>query len=141
MDISEFQGEYRWLSNFWPCPIIYDGMVFNSVEAAYQAAKAESDEVRREFECLSAKEAKKKGQTIEIRPNWNEVKDKTMYEICRNKFDQNPELKEKLLATGETKLIEGNDWGDTYWGVCNGEGKNMLGKTLMRLRSEYQKAP
>lgn len=140
MDILEFQKEYRWLSNFWPCFVTYDGLNFSSSEAAYQASKSESAEIRKEFEYLSAKGAKKKGQAIEIRPDWDEVKDKVMYEICRSKFDQNPELKEKLLATGEAKLVEGNGWGDTYWGICNGEGENRLGEILMRIRSEYREA-
>lgn len=141
MDIAEFQKEYRWLSNFWPCSVFYGGITFKSSEAAYQASKVELYQLRKEFENLSAKEAKAKGQTLKaIRPDWDEIKDSVMYEICQNKFDQNPELKEKLLATGEAKLTEGNDWGDTYWGVCEGKGKNKLGKILMRLRSEYQEA-
>ena len=39
-----------------------------------------------------------------------------------------------LLATGKATLVEGNSWGDTFWGVCRGKGKNMLGKILMRVR-------
>ncbi len=139
MGILEFRKEYRWLSNFWPCSVTYDGITFNSSEAAYQASKTESYELRKEFEHLSAKEAKLKGQALTaIRSDWDEIKPTVMYEVCKSKFDQNPELKEKLIETGEVKLVEGNDWGDTYWGVCNGKGINMLGKVLMRLRSEYQ---
>ena len=141
MKISKFQKEYRWLSNFWPCLVTYDGITFNSSEAAYQASKTESPELRKEFENISAGEAKLKGQSLAaIRPDWDEVKPRVMYKVCKSKFDQNPELREKLIETGEAELIEGNDWGDTYWGVCNGEGENMLGKILMRLRSEYQVA-
>ena len=49
-----------------------------------------------------------------------------------------PELREKLLATGNEELIEGNWWGDTYWGVCKGKGENNLGKSLMKIRTELQ---
>ena len=59
-----------------------------------------------------------------------------MYEIVLAKFSQNEYLKRRLLETGNALLIEGNDWGDTYWGVCNGRGKNKLGKILMRVRTE-----
>lgn len=61
-----------------------------------------------------------------------------MYEVCRAKFLQNPDLADKLVATGDAELIEGNTWGDTVWGVCNGSGENRLGEILMRVRSEIQ---
>ena len=59
-----------------------------------------------------------------------------MYEIVKDKFSRNPELRVKLLNTGDIELIEGNYWGDTFWGVCNGKGENHLGKILMRVRKE-----
>ena len=65
-----------------------------------------------------------------------EVKDKVMYEIVLAKFTQNPDLKEKLLATGDEYLEEGNTWGDTIWGTVDGVGENRLGKILMRVRDE-----
>jgi len=57
-----------------------------------------------------------------------------MYEVCLAKFKQHADLREKLLSTGSVQLIEGNDWNDREWGVCNGTGKNKLGKILMRIR-------
>ncbi|WP_308694469.1 NADAR family protein [uncultured Veillonella sp.] len=44
----------------------------------------------------------------------------------------------KLLATRDRMLIEGNDWGDTFWGMVDGEGENNLGKILMRVREEIK---
>lgn len=61
---------------------------------------------------------------------------KIMYEICLAKFSRHQELKECLLATDNSFLEEGNDWGDTEWGVCNGYGKNKLGKILMLVRMD-----
>lgn len=61
-----------------------------------------------------------------------------MYEICKAKFTQHKDLAEKLLETGDEELVEGNKWNDTYWGVCNGKGKNQLGKILMRIREELK---
>lgn len=70
--------------------------------------------------------------------DWEEVKDKVMYEIVLAKFTQNPDLKEKLLATGDEHLEEGNTWGDTTWGTVNGIGENRLGIILMKVRKELQ---
>ena len=59
-----------------------------------------------------------------------------MYDVVNSKFTQNKKLAEQLMATGEDDLVEGNDWGDRYWGVCRGVGKNKLGQILKRIRSE-----
>ena len=61
-----------------------------------------------------------------------------MYELCKAKFTQNEDLKEKLLATGNDILEEGNTWGDRVWGTVNGVGENRLGKILMRVREELR---
>lgn len=91
------------------------------------------------FAPLAAGEAKKLGRTVVLRPDWNEVKVSIMRNVLALKFRQNPDLREKLLATGEAELIEGNHWKDTFWGVCNGVGENWLGKLLMELREELKK--
>lgn len=62
-----------------------------------------------------------------------------MYLVVKSKFEQNSDLKDKLIATGDEYLEEGNTWNDTYWGVCRGKGKNILGKILMRVREELKK--
>ncbi len=48
---------------------------------------------------------------------------------------QHPELAALLRATDDAELIEGNTWGDTFWGVCKGKGANNLGRMLMEIRS------
>ena len=75
-------------------------------------------------------------ETIKEYIGQNDVKDNIMYFIIRNKFIQNDDLMEKLVATGNAELIEGNWWKDTYWGVCEGIGENKLGKILMQVRKE-----
>jgi len=57
-----------------------------------------------------------------------------MADIVYQKFLQNPELRDKLLATNDAYLVEGNNWKDTYWGICNGVGENWLGRILMIVR-------
>ena len=64
-----------------------------------------------------------------------------MKRICIAKFEQNPDLKEKLLATGNKTLIEGTWWKDTFWGIDlkTGQGQNHLGQILMEIRDEFRK--
>lgn len=136
--IDSFFGKYRFLSNFEPCTVVYDGLTYTCSEAAYQAAKNKSNDVSLHiaFTTMNGSQAKYAGQKLKLRPDWNEVKVDVMYAIVKDKFTRNPELREKLLNTGNLELIEGNYWGDTFWGVCNGKGENHLGKILMRVRKE-----
>lgn len=132
--IDKFEGEYRWLSNFWHCNVTWEGETYKSSEAAYQAAKTLDPVKRSMFENVTAGMAKKMGNNLDLRPDWEEVKDSLMEEIVCLKFSQNNNLMKKLIDTGDAEIIEGNWWGDTYWGVCKGEGQNKLGKILMKLR-------
>lgn len=138
--IDRFDGtEYRFLSNFYPAPVNLDGETYPSSENAYQAAKSLNDDERRAFRGnVSAALSKKMGKKLKLRPDWEEVKRDIMKKIVLNKFTYHPSLKEKLLATGDAELIEGNTWGDTFFGVCNGVGQNQLGKILMEVREELR---
>lgn len=135
--IKEFQKEYRWLSNFWPAIIHLDGVQYQSIEHAYQAAKFESAAVREYIKGLSAGEAKKKGKGVQ---HTND-KVQLMELLVKEKFSvANLILKEKLLATRNEVLQEGNYWGDTFWGVDlkTGKGQNILGKIIMAVRNDLQ---
>jgi ribA/ribD-fused uncharacterized protein len=83
-------------------------------------------------------EIKALGRTIELVPNWDEIKVSVMEKVLRAKFTQNTQLGQRLLFTGDRELVEGNTWNDKFWGVCNGEGENHLGKLLMKIRSELR---
>ncbi len=89
---------------------------------------------------MTAKEAKDQGQRLKCRLNWDCVKTDVMYRIIKAKFTQNRELKKKLLSTNSAMLIEGNDWGDVFWGIDKntGEGENYLGRIIMRVRNELR---
>jgi ribA/ribD-fused uncharacterized protein len=91
---------------------------------------------RMSFADLGPSSAKKKGRHVTLRHDWEKVKEEYMYQIVKAKFIQNPAIADALLETGNALLIEGNTWGDTIWGMCNGRGQNKLGKILMRVRSE-----
>lgn len=139
--IDSFRGKYYFLSNFFPAPIIYDGLIYQNNEAAFQAQKTLEKTDRKVFTQLAPAEAKRRGRHVRLRDDWEKIKDGIMEEIVRAKFSQNPKLKAELLATGEAQLIEGNTWNDRYWGVDvrSGIGKNHLGKILMKVRSELKK--
>lgn len=136
MIIEYFSGEYRFLSNFYPVLIRLPDGDYPSVEHAYQASKTEHPGQRAIIRGLRTPgEAKRFGRGVDIVPNWDIIKLSTMEELLRLKFAQ-PSLRHRLFATGSQELIEGNHWGDTFWGVYNGQGQNQLGKLLMKIRSE-----
>lgn len=138
--IESFFGGYRFLSNFYPARVVYRGLTFSSSEAAYQAEKCIEEHDRLAFTQYEASEAKRQGQQIAVRSDWEQIKYHVMLDIVTEKFRQNPDLAERLLATGDAPLYEGNDWGDTYWGIDidTKEGQNHLGKILMHVRSELR---
>ncbi len=135
-----FQGEDRFLSNFYPCRMLWKGVFYQSIEAAFQSAKCKTREERRAFTYLSPEDAKRKGRRIDLRPDWEDVKDGIMEEIVRLKFFKSESLAQRLLETGDAELIEGNTWGDMYWGVDlhTMQGQNKLGKILMKIRDELR---
>lgn len=134
--INSFDGDYEFLSNFYPCRVDWEGRIYQSSEGAYQSAKCVNESERDLFTSISAAQTKKLGRKIEVREDWGKVKEGIMYDIVRTKFFQNPDIAQKLMETGDSLLVEGNYWGDRYWGVCNGEGQNKLGKILMKVREE-----
>lgn len=136
--IVSFAGEYRWLSNFEPAPVVFEGVEYPSTEHAYQAAKT-TDAAEREAirACETPGRAKRMGRKITIRRGWDGMKVAVMLDLTRQKYAL-PDYRELLLATGEREIVEGNTWGDTFWGVCRGEGRNHLGRVLMRVRRELQ---
>lgn len=143
--IAFFRGVHRFLSNFFPVTIEYEGAKYYSLEHAYQAMKTTDLDLRRELQfdtgsdlSISPSKAKNWGRRVQLRPDWEEIKLGVMEGLLHAKFE-NPELRKKLLETGRCELIEGNTWGDRYWGVCNGVGENHLGKLLMKVRDEIRR--
>jgi N-glycosidase YbiA len=134
--IERFSGPYRFLSNFYPCGVEYKNSSYRSVEHAYQAAKAVNESDRAWVASMpTAAEAKKAGRVVQCRDDWNSVKVGIMEECLRSKFSS-PYLRHLLVSTTPQELVEGNWWGDTFWGVCKGVGENRLGKLLMKIRDE-----
>lgn len=141
--IASFTGEYRFLSNFYPAEVLAkwndDALMVPTVEHAFQAAKALN---LKDFVAVCAAKtpgmAKKMGRKVVLRSAWDAVKLDVMMDLLRQKFSDKV-LKAMLLDTRDAELVEGNTWGDTFWGVSKGEGQNHLGKLLMKLRQELAK--
>lgn len=125
MVISKLQGKYRFLSNFYPAEVEFEGLVYPSAEHAYQAAKTLDFRTRQIFALpdLPPAFAKYLGSVLPCRPSWERIKDDIMYQIVTSKF-KNSDLTVRLLATNKERIEEGNDWGDQYWGISRGKGLN-----------------
>lgn len=134
--ISEFQGNFRWLSNFAPCKIILDGIEYPSVEHAYMSAK--SSERSWKLFCSNTSspgEVKKASRGIILVDNWEDIKLSIMETCLEQKYTQEP-YRKKLIDTGTEYIQEGNRWNDKFWGVClkTNKGENNLGKLIMEIR-------
>ena len=138
--VESFRGQFRFLSNFHAGhPFEYNGARYLTAEHAYQAAKCASGaDAERVRSTDTPGQAKRLGRKVKMREDWDEVKTEIMADILAAKF-ADAELRERLLATRHAPLIEGNTWGDTYWGVCNGVGQNRLGALLMQLRGQIMR--
>ena len=134
--IDCFDEEFAFLSNFFPAEVSFEDEVYPTVEHAYQAAKTLDQKQRTTIrEQGTPGKAKKRGGKIELRPDWDVVKVSVMEQLLRQKFGKT-ELKKFLAMTNGAVLIEGNSWGDVFWGVCDGVGENHLGRILMKIRAD-----
>lgn len=134
--ILAFRGPYFFLSNFSGHPTVHAGVRYPTVEHAYQAAKTDDSAARgRIAAARTPGEAKEIGRTVRLRDGWDQQRLDVMLDLLRGKF-ADPDLADRLLATRERSLVEGNDWGDTFWGVCGGHGANHLGRLLEQVRTE-----
>ena len=138
--ILGFKNQHAFLSNFYPAPITFEGLVYPTSEHLYQALKTE---IPSEHEFVRSAgtpgESKRRGRRVTVRENWNAIKITVMRKVVLEKFRQNPELGKRLLDTGDALLVESNTWNDTFWGVCRGKGENYLGLVLMNVRLELKK--
>jgi ribA/ribD-fused uncharacterized protein len=133
--IGPFSGAFRFLSNFFPSPIEFEGLTYPTVEHAFQAAKtlkhAERERIR---QLASPGEAKRAGRRVALRPDRDQIKLRLMKQLIQQKFTD-PALHSRLLKTYPRALVEENNWGDQFWGVCGGVGENHLGRILMEVRA------
>lgn len=154
--IDSFRGRWLFLSNFYPVEIEHQGIKYPTVEHYYVAMKIKNDQqINGQFisymdcrEMISkipadkANMAKNFGKTLKIRKDWDDIRLDTMFWGVQEKFKKD-DLIEMLLMTGDEELIEGNNWHDNFFGICNcgpcgGKGLNNLGKILMKIRKNIK---
>ena len=141
-EIIEFKGEYAFLGNDYPARVVCENIVYPCAEAAFQASKSDDPAVRKQFAQYASDKAKQKGNQMTPRPGWEEEKGDIMRGIVHEKFLQNADLLDRLLETGNRRLINGGKGKkDTCWGVntFTWEGENRLGRILMELREAFGK--
>lgn len=131
MSINNFTGKYAFLSNTFKCYFNYRGIDYLSSEAAFQSMKTADLDLRNRISEMYSLEAKKFGETIKIRDNWEQIKQLVMLEINLEKFTQSSWLKNQLLKTGNEELIEDG----TFWGSCDNKEQNKFGNVLSTVRT------
>lgn len=158
--ILKFDDAERIYSNFYPCRVTLPkeeitmdngakfatpAMIFDSVEQAYMAWKTVDIYTRTLIQKMTPKEAKRftHEEGFPFRADYSDEGRLAIMEILvRQKYsERNPDLMVALIASGSATIIEGNTWGDTFFGLClkTGVGANHLGRITMKRRDELTK--
>lgn len=141
--IDIFDGAFAFLSNFYESPFTFEGITYPTNEHFFQAMKTLDVKERKTIAAARTPGvAKRMGRQVDLISSWEETKDDIMYIGLKFKFSD-PDLAQKLLATGDAELVEGTTWHDQYWGICTcdkcqGAGENKLGQLLMRVRDDLR---
>jgi ribA/ribD-fused uncharacterized protein len=141
------------LSNWGPAPFTYKGKHFANSEQAFMWEKAmcfgDTEIANEILKTSNPKNAKDLGRLVKNYKEdiWATKRYKAMVDVCLAKFSQNKDRLETLLSTGDRILVEGSPY-DTVWGVGihwaeeeildekNWRGQNLLGKSLMEVRTK-----
>lgn len=151
--VKEFRGDYFFLSNFFMASFLWRGVEYPAGEYAFSDAKklaledayltdmtAHTEKVLAAKDCKAAKDVGRAAK-IDVK-HWDDIKPQIMREIVHARFANNLsdfDMVGGLINTGAMMLVEGNNWGDTFWGRCNGKGFNTLGALLMEERGYWLK--
>lgn len=141
--INKFEGEYAFLSNFYPSPFTHDGITYPTNEHFFQAYKTLDIAEKKAIAAAETPgQAKRMGRNVKLRSDWERIKSLVMELGLRLKFTEHSDLRQALINTTPAQLVEGTTWHDQTWGVCmcprcGGRGENRLGQLLMKLRDEY----
>lgn len=142
--VNRFDGLYSFLSNFTPATVLFEGLTYPTVENAFQAAKTLDKELRLQFVRCTPNYAKRLGRQVDLRPDWERIKDSVMFDLLKQKFAPDTSFARSLLATGDMYLCEGNTWHDNHFGACVCDRclgvlhQNALGQMLMRIREDLK---
>src|SRR5688572_3950355 len=120
--LTRFEGEFEFLRNEYPANVYHEGNAYPSVVAAYEEARQQHARLR-----------------LGMQREWDEEKRVPLVKrLIRSKFAA-PELRAKLLGTGEKHLSDQREDADPFWGMPSGQGENTLGRLLMELRAQMRK--
>ncbi len=136
----------NWFSNFIPfeTPLVYQGVSYPTSEHFYQAMKAPKNNIsarKSVAEASTPGRAKRAGRKVDLRPDWENIKEDVMEYALRHKFQEGTKWRAQLMAT-KGEIVEWNNWHDRIWGKCTcarcgSQGQNLLGKLLMKLKKEF----
>jgi len=135
---------YFEFTNFAWTPILWDNRRYPTAEHLFQAHKfidTEPELAERIRHLPSSRAAlEEAGRYREFqRTDWFDVNVGVMGAVLEAKFTQHSELRDMLLGTGDVELIEDSPV-DSFWGCGHdGQGRNELGKALMRLRDKMRR--
>ena len=129
----------NWFSNMIQCDIEIDDIKYKSTENYYQSKKMKNYQDELYIANLDPHSSKRETRNFEIVDDWNDIKIDVMRIALEAKFNL-PKWKDKLLSTGNDKIIEWNNWGDNFWGVSDNDhlGQNHLGLLLMEIRTNLR---
>jgi ribA/ribD-fused uncharacterized protein len=117
--------------NFLPCKFVIDGITYSSAENYFQCAKTINEQDREKILNSGPGDAcQLAGQTIQLRSDWQSVKANEMYKGNLAKFQQNDDLKKKLVESG-TGSIHFTEPEETFWNHWNG-------LIMQRIRAELR---
>jgi ribA/ribD-fused uncharacterized protein len=136
----------NWFSNMHVCqlPIYHKGLAFNSVEAAYQAAKyTDPLKIKAIQDAPFPQRTKTMTRNWQIEtPNWESHRLGVMWSLCCQKWSQ-PKHKEQLLAH-KGEQCEFANWNDAFWAVVISTdgtvkgGQNFLGRIVTEIRERIE---
>jgi len=140
--VSEFRGDHEFLSNFYRFQFYYAGRSWATAEHAFQAEKTDNPDWKVRIQLAGTPMAAKKlGRRAPMRPGWDLYgRHFAMRAIIATKFAPGLWTADRLVATGNAVLIEGNNHHDNTWGAClciscaDVPKHNLLGYFLMQHR-------
>ena len=140
-------------SQWHPARFELDGHVFSCAEQYMMYGKAllfgDNEIAAQILEAVSPRQHKALGRKVQnfSEPAWKARREQIVADGNRAKFTQNPELRQALLETAGTELVEASPF-DRIWGIglaasdpraedpSKWRGQNLLGKILTQLRDE-----
>ena len=134
-------GEFGYLATYSNYGFFKDGVFWKTSEHYYQAQKfMDSDTKIKIQNAETPKIASTIGRDrkLNLRSDWEEVKQDVMFDAVYYKFKQNKDILQKLLDTGNARIVEATVK-ENYWGCGpNNDGQNNYGKILVKVREKLR---